>query len=261
MSEHGVQTGRPAGGGPPGDASPTAHNASPTAHDAAPIEMSTAAPDVNDGSPIEMSLAARDVPGDADPEAAKPSARSRRTRAIVLSSLLAVGVAGAAVLGVAGWRIASQQGAKISLPSQVAGLALDNSESASSTADYLRTALSAEVELNDPVGGVYADPAAKNRSVLFFGGTNLIWSPDDVLDAAFNLITDDTGSVTGVREVPPGPLGGAMRCGTTTTSDGDIAVCGWADHGSLALAMFPNRSMDESAKLLRTIRDGVQTRD
>ena len=60
---------------------------------------------------------------------------------------------------------------------------------------------------------------------------------------------------------PAGKLGGTMKCGTTVTDDGNMSVCGWADHGSLALAMFPNRSQDESAKLLVQIRDASQKRN
>jgi hypothetical protein len=51
-----------------------------------------------------------------------------------------------------------------------------------------------------------------------------------------------------------------MRCGSTKSDDGDLTVCGWADHGSLALALFPNRPLDDSAALLREIRSATQTR-
>jgi hypothetical protein len=39
-----------------------------------------------------------------------------------------------------------------------------------------------------------------------------------------------------------------------------MAVCGWADHGSIALMMFPGRAVDESGNLLRAIREEIQTR-
>jgi hypothetical protein len=49
-----------------------------------------------------------------------------------------------------------------------------------------------------------------------------------------------------------------MKCGTTKTDGSSMAVCGWADHGSLGIAMFPNRPVDESADLLRTMRSSMQ---
>jgi len=191
-------------------------------------------------------------------EQEKPLPRSR-TRTIVLGSLLAIGVAGATVLGYSGWKISTQKDATLSTPSEVAGLRLDNSEDGRTTAEYLRTALSAEVDLDKAVGAVYDDSGGRN--VLFFGGTALIWTPGDDLDTAFELISDDQGSVTGLHEVSAGKLGGTMKCGTTVTDDGNIPVCGWADHGSLALAMFPNRTEDEAAKLLVQIRDASQKRN
>ena len=51
-----------------------------------------------------------------------------------------------------------------------------------------------------------------------------------------------------------------MKCGTTKTDAGDLTVCGWADHGSLALAMFDNRSEAEAAPLMRQIRDAQTLR-
>jgi hypothetical protein len=64
-----------------------------------------------------------------------------------------------------------------------------------------------------------------------------------------------------VHGVEAGSLGGTMQCGTTASTDGDISVCGWADHGSLAVALFPGRTEDESAALMRTFRDAAQKRD
>ena len=152
----------------------------------------------------------------------------------------------------------SQKDATLVTPPQVGSLRLDDSPDGRSTADYLQTALSATVDLDRAVGAVYRH--ADGRNVLFAGGTALIWRPDKVLDAAFGLVADDQGAVTGVHAVAAGPFGGTMRCGTTRTDDGEMPVCGWADHGSVALAMFPQRSEAEAAGILRDIRDSAQTR-
>ena len=86
--------------------------------------------------------------------------------------------------------------------------------------------------------------------MLVFGGTTLLWQPERDLDSLFGLMADETGEVTGLREVDAGRLGGVMKCGTTSGQGGDFAVCGWADHGSVVMAMFPGRSVDEAAGLL-----------
>jgi hypothetical protein len=187
-----------------------------------------------------------------------PAAAPSRARKIILAALLAVTVAGLVVIGVSGWRIISQKDAALVPPRQVGDLRLDDSANGRSTGDYLQTALSATVNLDHAVGAVYRD--SSGRDVLFAGGTTLIWRPGNALDAAFDLVSDDQGAVTGVHDVAAGALGGTMECGTTRTDDGQMPVCGWADHGSLALAMFPQRSEAESAGILRQIRDEAQTR-
>ncbi|MFD0822443.1 hypothetical protein ACFQ0D_29925, partial [Micromonospora zhanjiangensis] len=194
------------------------------------------------------------------PSTDRPAAGPSRRRLIVLGSLLVVGLAGAAGLGSAGWRIAQQKDAVLETPSQVAGLTRDDSENARGTAEYLRDGLGANVQLDRSVGAVYGDPTDPRRSVLLAGGTTLLWRPDRGLDAALDLVSDNEGPIAGLRGVDAGELDGVMKCGTSTSADGDITVCGWADHGSVALAMFPGRTVDDSAALLRRIRAAVQHR-
>lgn len=250
MTNQGSPAGRPADPPHPIEMGPAPFDVSSPAGSAQPGDAS---PPFDLSSPLDLSS-----PGD-EPAEGRPS-RLSRGRLIVLGSLAALGLVGAAVLGTAGYRISSQKDATLETPEQVAGFRREDGEEARSTAEYLRTALSAEVDLDETVGAVYTDTAAAQRSVLFFGGTTLVWTPERDLDTAFELVSDDTGAVTGVRDVPAGDLGGTMKCGTTSTPDGDIAVCGWADHGSLALAMFPNRTPEDAAGVLLSIRDAAQTR-
>ena len=120
-------------------------------------------------------------------------------------------------------------------------------------------ALSADVDFDEAIGGVYSDDSPND--VLFFGGTTLFLTPGSDLDTAFGIISDEQGSVTGLEDVDPGSLGGTMKCGTTKSDGTDMPVCGWADHGSLALAMFPGRDKAAAAELLVQIRDAAQTRN
>jgi hypothetical protein len=193
-----------------------------------------------------------------EPEAETTTPRHHPVRRIVLSGLLAAALAGTAVVGYTAWGVFSEKDATLTTPDTIGALTLDRSESGVQTADYLQTALSAEVDLDKAVGAVYTD--AGGKGVLFLGGTGLIWAPEANLDVAFDMISDSEGAVTGIRTVDAGELGGTMKCGVTKSDDADLAVCGWADHGSLALAMFTNRSTDESGRLLREIRAAAQKR-
>lgn len=211
-----------------------------------------AATSVSDAAQIDLGAPGRDDDTD-------EPVRAGRARVVLLAVLLVALLAGITVGGTAGWRVWSQKDATLVPPAEVAGLRLDDSADGQTNADYLRTALAADVDLDKTVGAVYADRGSAN-AILFFGGTSLIWSPDNDLEAAFALISDGQGAVTGLHDVPAGKLGGTMRCGTTKTDDGDMPVCGWADHGCLAVAMFPGRLEADAARLMREIRDSSQTR-
>ena len=198
-----------------------------------------------------------DLVEEPDPEPPRSPSRVRR---ILLAGLLVAAVGGLGTLGWTAWQITSQKDAKLAAPASVGSLRLDNGEDAKSTADYLQTALAAKVDLDETMAGVYKDSTDASKDVLLFGGTALIWTPENDLDAAFDLISDNSGSVNGLHEVDAGSLGGTMKCGTTKTDDGDLAVCGWADHGSLALGMFTNRTPAGSAALFRQLRDASESR-
>jgi hypothetical protein len=143
-------------------------------------------------------------------------------------------------------------------PATVAGLTLDESDNAKQTAEYLRTALAAKISLDDSVGAVYRDPASQDRDVLFFGGTQLILNPAKDLDQALTLLNDSTGTVNDLHQISPGPNGGVMKCGTSAGDGGPMSVCGWADRGSLGVALFPGRTLDQAAALIRDLRAGVE---
>ncbi|GLY01452.1 hypothetical protein [Actinoplanes sp. NBRC 101535] len=209
------------------------------------------------GEPGEIDVGPFLLAGESDQPAETP-ARPSNVRTIVLAVLLVVVLAGGGMLAYVGWQINSERHTTLSTPPQIADLVLDDSEDATATADYLRGALSAEVQLDKTVGGVYSTPEDKN--VLFFGGTTLLWSPEKELDNAFSLIADDEGAVTSLKSVDPGDLGGVMKCGTTKSDGVDMAVCGWSDHGSLALAMFPQYAEADVPPLMRQIRTATQTR-
>ncbi len=211
-------------------------------------------------TPINVSDEPFDMtPADSEDAPAATPGRSR-ARVVLFGVLAAVMLLVMVAVGTAAWRITQQKDAALVPPEQLAGLTRDDSENALRTADYLRNALAAEVDLDSTLGVVYADAARQDPAVLLFGGTTLIWTPESDLDTAFELLSDDTGSLNDLRAVDAGPLGGVMKCGNTSSQDGPMAVCGWADHGSLVLAMFPDRNAQEAAPVMKALRGGVQTR-
>jgi hypothetical protein len=193
---------------------------------------------------------------------ATPDPRRRRRWLAMTGSIVGCGVLAAGItLGPTSYRMWTQKDATLTTPANAAGLTLDTTDVAKSAADDLRTVLDAGFSLDSAVAAVYGDPAQASRSVLFVGGTAFLGRPSKQLDQLFALLNDQAGGVRDVHDVDAGSLGGEMRCGTAEGSDSPMTICGWADYGSIALAMFPGRNADESAALLRDLRTAIQHRD
>ena len=184
----------------------------------------------------------------------------RRLLFAVLGVFLLVLVIIGVIYGPTFWRVYQQRGTELTTPKQIGSLHLEESEGARDTAEYVRAAAASAVDFESSFGAVYVDQGGESRSVIIVGGTATLWAPDPSLTKMFDLITDDTGSVSDLRDVDAGDLGGLMRCGKTATPDGDMSVCGWADHGSIAVALFPNRTVDEASKLIRDMRTAMEKR-
>jgi hypothetical protein len=212
------------------------------------------------------------IPGFAQPAAAllPPGAlrydtdeprRKSRLPMLLAVILGAVTLTLAIVLGPTAWLMLQQKDATLVLPDTAAGLTRDNSPEAAATAELLLDVLSAGVELDSGVSGVYQDPVqGKSSSILFIGGTALLPDPEGTLDLVFELLAVQTGNVGTLQEIDAGNLGGTMKCGAADSSGATMAVCGWADYGSVAFALFPDRTITDAAPVLQALRPIVQSR-
>jgi hypothetical protein len=194
--------------------------------------------------------------GESRGEPVRPRGRLRRN---ILTALTAIVVGAVAVLGWVGWQMVSEKDAVLTTPDAIGALRLDRSDDGNARTAQLREELAAAVDLDTAVAAVYLDGTGRN--VLFLAGTRSFWAPESVLNSVLDAITDTDGTLLEHRySVNAGPLGGTMKCAKAKTIRGDATVCGWADHGSLAVATFADRDEPESANLLRQIRSATQTR-
>jgi len=198
-----------------------------------------------------------DPPADAT---TRPSRGLLRPRTVVVGVLLLAVIALGVIFGPNALRILQARNTSISTPDRVALLSRDHSDAAASTVDYLKTAVEAGVAVDSSVGAVYTGSGGEPHSIIFIGGTGLFMAPEKQLTALFGLVSDQADGVDGVRTVPAGPLGGFMKCGTTQTDTGSMAVCGWADYGSVAIALFPGRGVEDAANLMLEMRNAMEHR-
>jgi hypothetical protein len=151
-----------------------------------------------------------------------------------------------------------QYPASAAMPAQVADLRLRDDSATKRTTDRLQAELrTAHWLAEDTFAGVYADRAGKKVTV--FGTTGFRFSPESDLDTEMTRLTEQY-RIRDVKAIETGTRGEYLSCGVGKEGNATVAVCGWADHGSLATAVFTRRSATESAGLLEELRGAIVSR-
>lgn len=195
-----------------------------------------------------------------DPYPAAPQSRRRWG----LPSVLALVVALLLGCGIGGYLAArpyfAEYPATLSMPDTLVGHQRSDNPQLKQAAAQAIADLRKEVDLQDAVAEFYQDPKDSAHIISLIGGTDFFGSPSSELDGAFRGASSGEVTINNVKDVDAGPLGGVARCGETTVRSVPIAVCAWADHGSLVMGMFFKRTPDEAAGLLREIRSVILSR-
>ena len=151
-----------------------------------------------------------------------------------------------------------QYPASVSLPAEVSDLNLRDDAASRRVATQLQADLrGTHVLAEDTFAGVYSDGAGKR--VTLFGTTGFRFSPETDLEKEIARLTERYG-LRQVESVDTGTRGEYLRCGVGKDGQAVVAVCGWADHGSLATGVFTRRSVDDSAALLERLRGTIVSR-
>jgi hypothetical protein len=151
-----------------------------------------------------------------------------------------------------------QEQATVALPDRVGDLVKSDDAALSSMVAATMEPLNGSSALNHVVGSGYEDPTDTKQKVVIVAASGRIQSPELEMQTMFSELKEN--SVKDITDYPPGPLGGRVRCGAIEEGGAPFTVCAWADHGSLGLGMFLNRSVEESALLFVRIRQEVVTR-
>ncbi|MFD0742222.1 hypothetical protein ACFQ1L_10505 [Phytohabitans flavus] len=151
-----------------------------------------------------------------------------------------------------------QYPASASLPAEISDLSLRDDAASKRVVTQLKTDLrGAHVLAEDTFAGVYSDGAGKR--VMLFGTTGFRFSPESDLEKEITRLTERYG-LRQVESIDTGTRGEYLRCGVGKEGQATVAVCGWADHGSLATGVFTRRSVDDSATLMERLRGTIVSR-
>lgn len=155
-------------------------------------------------------------------------------------------------------QIYDQYPATAATDATVAGLTAVDDTSADKIVGRLRGAVDTEQVDEARFSVVYRDTS--KRRVTVFGTTRLVTDPKKAIDASMTQLTTQL-QLADVHKVDAGPLGGQERCGTGRVDGRSVAVCAWADHGSMGVGLFAGRSIEGSSPMLQDIRAAIIQRD
>jgi hypothetical protein len=156
---------------------------------------------------------------------------------------------------------AKERNASLSAPKKLAGLTKSTNKDLQKTADDLTDQMKGSVPgSRDTIAAFYEDPNDQTKLVMVAGVTSDLADPDAELDGTFRGLGTGGLPVDNIKKTDAGPLGGVAKCGTSTAAGTPVAVCAWADHGSVGMTFFYNRKVSESTALFLKIRSGVLKR-
>lgn len=194
-------------------------------------------------------------PGPVPPPQWRP--RRRKWPWVMLVMLLAcAGCCGGGYTWARPWWV--QYPATVNVDAAVPGLTRLTDAASTRTAEQLQTSLTSDHLDESGFTAAYQENGARQR-ILVFGATRFITDPSRDLDASMRKLATKL-PVQNVRAVDPGMLGGEQRCAASRLDGRSATVCGWSDHGVIAIAVLPGKPLDQAAATTRAIRAAIVTR-
>jgi hypothetical protein len=153
-----------------------------------------------------------------------------------------------------------QYPASVDVEATVPGLTRTTDAGAKKAAVDLQKSLTSDHLDESGFTVTYTDASNKSLRVIVGGATRFITDPGRDLEASIRKLPAAM-QVGDVRDIDPGPFGGEQRCAAARFDGRSATVCGWADHGVIALAVFPGKSLEQAGTLTHTIRGSIVRRD
>ncbi|WP_030434052.1 hypothetical protein [Actinoplanes subtropicus] len=145
----------------------------------------------------------------------------------------------------------------IAAPKALGGRPKLNDDALAGVTDALKSALGQVPGATNSVGALYGT-ISKQDMVVLAAAEAQIDDPDTMLDLLFSSASSGGDKVTNVTSAPTGSLGGAAKCGTTVDSGTNMALCTWADSGSLGMLIWYDKSVAKAKAEFPKLRAEVE---
>jgi hypothetical protein len=197
------------------------------------------------------------------PEPAPRKSRAGKIVLIVLAALLVLCGGGVAVAyvtlkdDVKDAVDASQT--RLVAPDEVAGRAKITDADLQKVATEMVDGMKKELpNASSAVGAFYGDPA-KQDMFMIAGASGLVRDRDKELADAFKELGSTSGLKLGAaKDVEPGPLGGTAKCADGQAEGVQVAMCVWADAGSVGLVAIYFKKVSQIKDEFVQIRGEVE---
>jgi len=185
----------------------------------------------------------------------RPARRRRWPFTLALFAVLAV-ICCCGCPGYFAKPVVEQYPAEVVLPETIADFRLRDDSSSRRLVQELEKEIEAgdHFAVDDTFAAVYGDRLGKRVAV--FGTTGLRLTPKSDLEREMTRLTERY-ALTELTEIDSDTRGQHQQCALGNSQGVTVVVCGWADHGSLGVALFTRRSLPESAALLPEFRDAL----
>ena len=145
---------------------------------------------------------------------------------------------------------------QILAPKTLGGRPRNTDKGFAALAEQVRSGMKMTPGATGTVGAIYGTVAKQN--IVILGATRApIANPGLAMDQAFG--TGGIGSkITNISAASTGKLGGAAKCGSTEASGIDVAVCSWADSGSIGMIMWYFKTVTKAKAEFPALRAQVE---
>ncbi|GAA0551567.1 hypothetical protein GCM10010172_37360 [Paractinoplanes ferrugineus] len=126
-----------------------------------------------------------------------------------------------------------------------------------SVAKELKDGLASVPSATNTVGSLYGT-VAKQDIVIVVAAEAPIANPEKELDQTFMGAGVGGLKISNITDAPTGSLGGTAKCGSAETSGIDMAICSWADDGSLGMVMWYFKSVTKAKAEFPKLRAQIE---
>jgi hypothetical protein len=124
-------------------------------------------------------------------------------------------------------------------------------------AKELKDGLAAVPSATNTVGSLYGT-VEKQDIVIVVAAEAPISDPEKELNQTFMGAGVGGLKISNISDAPTGSLGGTAKCGSAETSGIDMAICSWADDGSLGMVMWYFKSVTKAKAEFPKLRAQIE---